>query len=53
MAMAMAYGRRINPENVARLVDDANATIAEFGAPTAEAQEVLGGPLATERARTE
>jgi phenylacetate-CoA ligase len=46
MAMGMVWGRRLNPRSVARLVDDVIATIAEFGQPGEEAQEVLGGPLA-------
>jgi phenylacetate-CoA ligase len=46
MAMGMVWGRRLSPRSVARLVDDVIATIAEFGAPGDEAQEVLGGPLA-------
>ncbi len=46
MAMAMVWGRRLDPANVGRLVGDVLATIAEFGAPSAEAQEILGGPLA-------
>jgi phenylacetate-CoA ligase len=53
MALAMAYGRRIDPSNIARLVRDANDTIAEFGAPTGAAEEVMGGSLATPRARAE
>jgi phenylacetate-CoA ligase len=46
MAMGMVWGRRLNPANLARLVDDVIATIAEFGPPGADAQEILGGPLA-------
>jgi phenylacetate-CoA ligase len=45
MAMGMVWGRRLSPRNVSRLVEDVIATIAEFGEPGAEAQEVLGGPL--------
>jgi phenylacetate-CoA ligase len=46
MALGMAYGRRLNPANIGRLVDDALATLAEFGEPGAGAQELLSGPLA-------
>jgi phenylacetate-CoA ligase len=46
LAMGMVWGRRLSPRNVARLVDDALDTIAEFGQPGPEALEVLGGPLA-------
>ena len=46
MAMGMVWGRRLNPRSLARLVDDVIATIAEFGPPGADAQEILGGPLA-------
>ncbi len=35
-----------NPGNIGRLVDDALATLAEFGEPGADAQQLLGGPLA-------
>jgi len=45
MAMGMVWGRRLSPRNVGRLVEDVIATIAEFGEPGEEAQEVLGGPL--------
>ena len=44
MAMGMVWGRRLDPRNVERLVDDLLATIAEFGEPGTDAQEVLGGP---------
>jgi len=49
--MGMVWGRRLNPANVGRLVDDVRATIAEFGEPGTEAQEVLGGELAEPEAR--
>jgi len=45
MAMGMVWGRRLDPANVGRLVDDALATIAEFGEPGADAQEAMGGSL--------
>jgi phenylacetate-CoA ligase len=46
MALGMVYGRRLNPANIGRLVDDALATLAEFGEPGPGAQDILGGPLA-------
>ncbi|MGH3398775.1 MAG: phenylacetate--CoA ligase family protein [Streptosporangiaceae bacterium] len=45
MAVGMLSGRRLNPGNIGRLVDDALATLAEFGEPGADAQQLLGGPL--------
>lgn len=51
MATGMVLGRRMNPANIGRLVDDAIATIAEFGEPGADALSVLGGPLLEEEAR--
>jgi phenylacetate-coenzyme A ligase PaaK-like adenylate-forming protein len=51
MAMGMVWGRRLDPRNVERLIDDLLATIAEFGEPGTDAQEVLGGPLAEPEAR--
>lgn len=53
MAMGMVWGRRLSPRSIARLVDDVLDTIAEFGEPGSEAQEVLGGPLAEPEARLE
>src|ERR1700722_250821 len=53
MAMSMVWGRRLDPANLGRLVDDVLATIAEFGAPGTEAQEIVGGPLADPEARLE
>jgi phenylacetate-CoA ligase len=53
MAMGMVWGRRLSPRNLGRLVDDVLDTIAEFGEPGAEAQEVLGGPLADPEERLE
>ncbi len=49
MAMGMVWGRRLSPRNVGLLVNDVIATIAEFGEPGEEAQEVLGGPLGEPR----
>jgi phenylacetate-coenzyme A ligase PaaK-like adenylate-forming protein len=45
MAMGMVSGRRLSPRNIERLVDDALATLAEFGAPGEDAQAVTDGPL--------
>ena len=45
MAVGMVSGRRLDPANIGRLVDDAIATIAEFGEPGADAQQLLGAPL--------
>jgi phenylacetate-CoA ligase len=53
MAMGMVWGRRLDARNIARLVDDALATIAEFGEPGTDAQELLDGPLADEEERRE
>jgi phenylacetate-CoA ligase len=45
MAVGMISGRRLDTRNISRLVDDALATLAEFGEPGADAQQLLGGPL--------
>jgi len=47
MAMGMVWGRRLDPQNIGRLVDDVLITIAEFGEPGADAQALLGGPIAS------
>ena len=46
MALGMISGRRLDTRNISRLVDDALATLAEFGEPGADAQQLLGGPMA-------
>src|SRR5689334_4000286 len=46
MAIGMVRGRRLSTRNLGRLIDDALATIAEFGEPGADAQQLLDGPLA-------
>ena len=46
MALGMVWGHRLDAGNIGRLVDDALATLAEFGEPGAGAQELLGGPMA-------
>jgi phenylacetate-CoA ligase len=53
MAMGMVWGRRLDARNIGRLVDDVLATVAEFGEPGADAQQLLGGPLADPKARLE
>ncbi len=51
MVMSVVWGRRIDPANLARLVDDALATIAEFGEPGDDVQALTSGPLADPDAR--
>jgi phenylacetate-coenzyme A ligase PaaK-like adenylate-forming protein len=53
MAIGMVWGRRLDARNIGRLVDDVLATVAEFGEPGADAQQLLGGPLAEPGARQE
>jgi len=53
LALGMAQGRRLDPANVARLVDDALATIAEFGEPGGDVDEITNGPIANPEARLE
>jgi phenylacetate-coenzyme A ligase PaaK-like adenylate-forming protein len=53
LALAMAQGRRLDPSNVVRLVDDVLATLAEFGEPGADAAELIDGPMASLEARLE
>ncbi|MFL6137751.1 MAG: phenylacetate--CoA ligase family protein [Frankiaceae bacterium] len=53
MAMSMVWGYKADTDNIARLVDDALATIAEFGAPGGEVRELLDGPFADPKAREE
>jgi phenylacetate-CoA ligase len=45
LALSMVQGRRLDPRNVARLVDDVLATLAEFGEPGADAAELIDGPM--------
>jgi phenylacetate-coenzyme A ligase PaaK-like adenylate-forming protein len=51
MAMGMVSGRRLNTRNLGRLVDDALATLEEFGEPGADAGQVIDGPLNDPAAR--
>jgi phenylacetate-CoA ligase len=53
MAWSMVQGQRLNPGNVARLVDDALATLAEFGEPGADVTELIDGPMSDPGARAE
>jgi phenylacetate-CoA ligase len=53
LALGMAQGRRLDPRNVARLVDDALATLAEFGEPGADAADLIDGPMSSPQARLE
>ena len=53
MALGLVLGRRLDPANLAALVCDVQATIAEFGAPGTEARELLSGPFADPEERDE
>ncbi|HEY7173998.1 MAG TPA: hypothetical protein VH442_03690, partial [Micromonosporaceae bacterium] len=43
MALGMVWGRRLDPGNIGRLVDDALATMAEFGDLGADARMLTEG----------
>jgi phenylacetate-coenzyme A ligase PaaK-like adenylate-forming protein len=49
--MSMVWGRRIDPQNLSRLVADAVATLAEFGEPGADVQNLTDGPMTDPEAR--
>src|SRR4051794_6278014 len=51
MAMGMVWGRRLDPDNLDRLVGDALATLHEFGEPGADVGALVDGPLADPEAR--
>jgi phenylacetate-coenzyme A ligase PaaK-like adenylate-forming protein len=51
MAMGMVWGRRLNARNIGRLIDDALATLGEFGEPGADARQLIDGPLTDPAAR--
>jgi phenylacetate-CoA ligase len=51
MAMGMVWGRRLDTRNLGRLIDDALATLEEFGEPGADAGQVIDGPLSDPAAR--
>ncbi|HEX4832655.1 MAG TPA: AMP-binding protein [Trebonia sp.] len=53
LALGLVAGRRIDPGNVARLVDDVLATLAEFGEPGADAAELIDGPTTSPEAQLE
>ena len=53
MGLSMSFGRRINPRNVCRLVDDLLDTIEEFGLPAEDVQQVLHGQRPDEQLRKE
>ncbi|MGK5552108.1 phenylacetate--CoA ligase family protein [Actinomadura kijaniata] len=46
VAMAMVFGRRLNVRLVERLVDDALATLQEFGSPGTDVEQLIEGPFA-------
>jgi phenylacetate-CoA ligase len=52
MAMAMVNGRRIKPSIIQRLIDDARATLDEFGSPGDDVNQLLDGPFADPGMRT-
>jgi phenylacetate-CoA ligase len=51
LAISMVGGRPINSRNVERLVGDALATLAAFGSPGDDLQEMLDGPFSDPQAR--
>lgn len=53
MAISMVWGRRIDTANLARLINDALATLQEFGSPGADAQQLLDGPFSDPDERRE
>jgi phenylacetate-CoA ligase len=53
LALGIAQGRRLDPRNVARLVDDVLATLAEFGEAGPDAAELIDGPTNSPEDRLE
>jgi hypothetical protein len=53
MAMGMVWGRKMDPGNIARRVDDALATLAEFGEAGVGVRELVDGPFADPDERAE
>jgi len=51
MAMGMTWGHRLSTRNLGRLVNDALATLDEFGEPGADAGQVIDGPFSDPAAR--
>jgi phenylacetate-coenzyme A ligase PaaK-like adenylate-forming protein len=45
MALSMLRGAPISPRNLERLVEDARATLREFGAPGSDVEQLLDGPF--------
>ncbi|CAN5851971.1 hypothetical protein BH18ACT7_BH18ACT7_22810 [soil metagenome] len=53
MAFSMVFARRIDTRNVARLVEDALATLREFGSPGTDVQQLIDGPFSEPAERLE
>jgi phenylacetate-CoA ligase len=53
VALAMVLGRPIKPRLVERLVEDALATIEEFGSPGDDVEQLIDGPFADPNERRE
>ena len=53
MALSMVWGRPISSRNIERLIEDALGTLATFGAPGDDVQQLLDGPWADAEARRE
>jgi len=51
MALSMVRGRPIDARNVERLIEDALATLATFGSPGDDLQELLDGPFSDPQVR--
>lgn len=51
MVLSIVTGKPINPENIERLIQDALKTLDEFGTPGNDAQQMVEGPFADEKAR--
>jgi phenylacetate-CoA ligase len=45
MAIGMIWGRRLDAANIGRLVNDALATLEEFGEPGADVEALIDGPI--------
>ena len=53
LGMSMVWGRRLNAANIGRLIEDAHATMAEFGDPGDDVDSITDGPLADPVTRRE
>ncbi len=53
LALGMTQGRRLDPRNVVRLVDDMLSTFAEFGEAGADADALIDGPMTSPEERLE